>query len=832
MSNLLFATLLTTISIIFVSGIPSVGSGPEPNHNLLLPHQPNEYPLPRATLPDGFGAKMAYQTVTRTRPDGGKVVSERLVRCGIETDADGVELFPCNPSFDTRPYIKGLDHVGTGYNSLTGGRTAPLFEWSVPPWFKPSYDSGVYNYPNKIPEQIVLTSVASGEGGMVTELFESYDQFQSKQSFSIGVSFGAFGANNALSLSKSSERFRSAFDNYQVGVSKQQYKLYQLEVKPEIFGYCPYVDPIFTAEKMDLEDKSAARPPASDGKVATWDAAAVGKWLESISLSKISKEFVANGVTGPLLLTLSDSELSELGLTRDFDKHKLKFELELARHEVLDADKSKFMDVGTNNINPWEDAPSAVGTFKEEGEEEDDSKKTKKTQKDLDAEDEDNSGYETADSDARYDTANEGEDPETSKKKKAVELTTSSSLLEQQQQRRHGSLRRTNLRQNRGHTLQDVISGKVKVGMKENPQPEIKSTKSATHPRFVRKWILRQAFMDAVNALPILTSSEISKICSDYEEEDDHTAGESDDEMEEDDGYDGDDDVEKEPKEKDGDPHRDEADDEALLEMKGDDDSSGVNLKQAENAYRRFLHDWGTHWTKSVIMGGEVAVTTMVRKSLTEEKQSDTTTKEANVEHALDAQEADSDAESTTESVVETNSGTSTTAPGSTNGDGNGATDDGESVSSSSTTPPLKVNVPGTPTKHQVVTGSRKDKGILSSTADVLSKLATAAASGLSGGVVPLIKAAIQNLELKLAVSASSSSSSSKKLTAENNKNEVKFVGGDTAIDPDARGIGGMSFDAWKDSIKSDPAPISKTMAPITELMVQFAGRRFKSVLL
>ena len=34
---------------------------------------------------------------------------------------------------------------------------------------------------------------------MVTELFESYDQFQSKQSFSIGVSFGAFGANNALS---------------------------------------------------------------------------------------------------------------------------------------------------------------------------------------------------------------------------------------------------------------------------------------------------------------------------------------------------------------------------------------------------------------------------------------------------------------------------------------------------------------------------------------------------------------------------------------------------------------------------------------------------------
>ena len=164
MSNLLFTTLLTTISIIFVSGIElSVGSGQNLQNkpNLLLPNKPNEYPLPRETLPDGFGAKIAYQTVTRTRPDGEKIVSERLVRCGIETDADGVELFPCNPSFDTRPYIKGLDHVGTGYNSLTGDRTAPLFEWSVPPWFKPSYDSGVYNYPNKIPEQIVLTSVAS-----------------------------------------------------------------------------------------------------------------------------------------------------------------------------------------------------------------------------------------------------------------------------------------------------------------------------------------------------------------------------------------------------------------------------------------------------------------------------------------------------------------------------------------------------------------------------------------------------------------------------------------------------------------------------------------------
>jgi hypothetical protein len=137
-----------------------------------------------------------------------------------------------------------LDHVGTGYNSLTGDRTAPLFEWSVPPWYKPSYDSGRYNYDNKIPEQIILTSVASGEGGMITELYESFDQFQSKQQFSMGIKFSAFGASNALSLSKTSERFRSSFTNYQIGVSKQQYKLYELEVKPEIFGYCPYQEPM------------------------------------------------------------------------------------------------------------------------------------------------------------------------------------------------------------------------------------------------------------------------------------------------------------------------------------------------------------------------------------------------------------------------------------------------------------------------------------------------------------------------------------------------------------------------------------------------------------
>jgi hypothetical protein len=37
---------------------------------------------------------------------------------------------------------------------------------------------------------------------------------------------------------------------------------------------------------------------------------------------------------GPLLLNLEDAELSELGVVSIFDKHKLKFELAIARTKV------------------------------------------------------------------------------------------------------------------------------------------------------------------------------------------------------------------------------------------------------------------------------------------------------------------------------------------------------------------------------------------------------------------------------------------------------------------------------------------------------------------
>jgi hypothetical protein len=764
----LAATALATMAVGVDPAQLAAATAPPPGAIQAAAHfaAPIEYPLPRASLPDGFGAKVAFQTVTRNdKATGDKVVSERLVRCGIETDANGKELFPCNPSFDTRPFIKGLDHVGTGYNSLTGLRTAPLFEWSVPPWFKPSYDSGAYNYPNKIPEQVVLTSVASGEGGMVTELFESYDQFESKQAFSMGVTFGAFGADNALSLSSKAERFRSSFQNFQIGVSKQQYKLYELEVKPEIFGYCPFVEPIFTAEKMDLEDKSAARPPPSDGVVADWTAADVGVWLKKVALDQFAEEFVKRGVTGPLLLTLEDTELTELGIQSAYDKHKLRFELQLARQEPSDKDKA---NNAAEDAYPGGAAPA--GTAADEA-------------------------------------------PSTTPAPAEALLL----LLDE-----------------KAHPLRP----------KNTP---------GRHSRFVRKWILRQAFMDAVNALPILQASEISKVCADYDEEDDDTSGDSDDEDEEDHG----------PSE--DLPSDDDMDDDAFFFLETSATSSRrlrrgstskahrlhassrrarrskrtgkpeliADLGNAERAYRRFLHDWGTHWTRSAVMGGEVEVTTMVRKTKSNEKSLESSQTESRVENALDTQEAESDAESGTESVVETNTGGGGGgASGARGGDGDSSSSSSSSSSSTSSSDDgeslASTNVAATsntgPSKHSIVKGTRKEKGFLSGTADMLKDLAAAAASGMTGGVTEMIKAAIQNLQLKLAVSTSSSNSAMRTLTRENNKNEVKFVGGDTAIDPNAGTAGGMSFESWKDSIKSDPAPITKTLSPITELMVQFAG--------
>ena len=119
--------LLSSVAPLATQGMVAAAGGTPSTTANVHAMASNNYPLPRASLPADFGAKVAFQTVTRVDPknENNRVVSEKLVRCGIETDAEGNELFPCNPSFDTRPYIKGLDH---GTCLLIVG--PPLF-WSL-----------------------------------------------------------------------------------------------------------------------------------------------------------------------------------------------------------------------------------------------------------------------------------------------------------------------------------------------------------------------------------------------------------------------------------------------------------------------------------------------------------------------------------------------------------------------------------------------------------------------------------------------------------------------------------------------------------------------------
>ena len=80
----------------------------------------------------------------------------------------------------------------------------------------------------------------------------------------------------------------------------------------------------------------------------------------------------------------------------------------------------------------------------------------------------------------------------------------------------------------------------------------------------------------------------------------------------------------------------------------------------------------------------------------------------------------------------------------------------------------------------------------------------------------------IKELELKLSVQRSKSTRKQTLLTKENTKNEIKFLGGDTSVDPDA--IGGSAFSEWKDTISKNPAAISTILEPITNLIGIFAG--------
>ena len=58
--------------------------------------------------------------------------------------------------------------------------------------------------------------------------------------------------------------------------------------------------------------------------------------MKRVSLGQFAETFQKRGVTGPLLLTLEDTELTELGIASTYDKHKLRFELQLLLLDLFD----------------------------------------------------------------------------------------------------------------------------------------------------------------------------------------------------------------------------------------------------------------------------------------------------------------------------------------------------------------------------------------------------------------------------------------------------------------------------------------------------------------
>ena len=141
--------------------------------------------------------------------------------CGVGSRrTPTTRLFPCNPSFDTRVH-QGTRPRGLRLQLADGRTHSPLFHVRCL-LGSSSYDSEAYNYPDKIPEQVMLTSVAAGEGGMVTELFESYDQFEQAVVFHGHYVWRI--RRRQCPGTHQAERFPE-LSEFQIGVSKQQCKL-------------------------------------------------------------------------------------------------------------------------------------------------------------------------------------------------------------------------------------------------------------------------------------------------------------------------------------------------------------------------------------------------------------------------------------------------------------------------------------------------------------------------------------------------------------------------------------------------------------------------------
>jgi hypothetical protein len=197
-------------------------------------------------------------------------------------------LFVPNRSFGN------LNVRRTGFDAISGQETTPLFSWNVPAWKKTPSDSGKYNYEVKIPEQLSLTSSPSGEAGMTSEVFESFDEYKSKKEWGMGISAGVVGLSESFALSAATSKMRSATQSYNVGLSKQRIELYRLSVRPEIISTCPY-SPAFASEDElapAAEEESGEQAAEASAEklqptqpVESWTPQNVRDWLLSISMA-------------------------------------------------------------------------------------------------------------------------------------------------------------------------------------------------------------------------------------------------------------------------------------------------------------------------------------------------------------------------------------------------------------------------------------------------------------------------------------------------------------------------------------------------------------------
>ena len=338
-----------------------------------------------------------------------------------------------------------------------------------------------------------------------------------------------------------------------------------------------------------------------------------------------------------------------------FDKHKLKFELQIARSQVSDAEAAEFVSTETATTTPpplEEDelatSSTHVGLTEDENDKMDDeayfafTKEEKAMSKLTSAQkaqaiiaknaklmkpDPTPLGTELPSRSSSPTTPEKTQRPGYSRSNSAPGVLESETDLHSSRSRsRSGAedeetpewkaekskriqkLTETR-RAERATTAQQLHDGKPTA----SPRPTILleeengEVRKKGSDRFVRKWILRQAFMDAVNALPVLSGADISKVCADYEDDEDFDPLDDmldADEEEMSTAEDNDDEAEEEETNTVVENTAENTGNTLLLEnskqlrggrSKVASQLSGgaIDLDHAEKAYRRFLHEWG-----------------------------------------------------------------------------------------------------------------------------------------------------------------------------------------------------------------------------------------------